>query len=133
MARKDLEQIMVSEKVKLRMSLKEIKTLLDGLEKEGKVDTEDVLKKLGRGPKRECINKALIQRKEVRKSFDHFDKEKKGYITRDEFKTVLENKVSSNITQEEVNKMMDQADKDGDGQIDFEEFLKAFSYMASKV
>ena len=31
MARKDLEQIMVSEKVNLRMSLKEIKTLLDGL------------------------------------------------------------------------------------------------------
>ena len=85
---------------------------------------EDVLKKLGRGPKRECINKALIQRKEVRKSFDHFDKEKKGYITGDQFKTVLENKISSNITQEEVNKMMEQSDKDGDGQIDFEEFLK---------
>ena len=91
------------------------------------------MKKLGRGHKRESINKALIQRKEVRKCVDHFDKEKKGYITRDQFKTVLENKVSSNIAQGEVNKMMEQADKYGDGQIDFEEFLKAFSYMASKV
>ena len=133
MTKEEMEQILVSVKVKSRMSLKEIKTLIDTVANDGKVDTEDLLKKVGRGPKREVINKAIIQRSVIRKQFDNYDKEGKGYITRDEFKRVLENKVSSNITTEEVDKMMEEADKDGDGQIDYEEFLKAFSYMQAKL
>ena len=130
MAKEEVEQTLISEKVKLRMSLKEIKTLINGVEKDGKVDTDELLKKVGRGPKREVMNKAFTQRKIIRKQFDNYDKDQKGYITKDEFKTVLENKVSSNITAEEVDKIMKETDKDGDGQIDYEEFLKAFSYMA---
>ena len=132
MPRAEIEQILVSEKVKLRMSLKEIKTLLNDLEKDGKVDTDELLKKVGRGPKRELINKSIQQRNVIRKQFDHWDKDGKGYITKEEFSKVLQNKISSNITEAEVNKMMENADKDGDGQVDFEEFLKAFSYMALK-
>ena len=133
MTKEEIEQILVSVKVKSRMSLKEIKTLIDSVQQDGKVDTEELLKKVGRGPKREVINKAIIQRSVIRKQFDNYDKEKKGYITKDEFKRVLENKISSNITTEEVDKMMEEADKDGDGQIDYEEFLKAFSYMQAKL
>ena len=133
MAKEEVEQTLISEKVKLRMSLKEIKTLINGVEKDGKVDTDELLKKVGRGPKREVMNRAFTQRKILRKQFDGYDKDQKGYITRDEFRKVLENKVSSNITPEEVDKMMEDADKDGDGQIDYEEFLKAFSYMQAKL
>ena len=133
MAKEEVEQTLISEKVKLRMSLKEIKTLINGVEKDGKVDTDELLKKVGRGPKREVMNRAFTQRKILRKQFDGYDKDQKGYITRDEFRKVLENKVSSSITPEEVDKMMEDADKDGDGQIDYEEFLKAFSYMQAKL
>ena len=75
----------------------------------------------------------ITQRKILRKQFDSYDKDQKGYITRDEFKNAVVNKVSSKVTAEEVDKMMEEADKDGDGQIDYEEFLKAFSYMQAKL
>ena len=110
------------------MTQKEIKTLLDGLEKEGKIDTEEMLKKVGRGTKWGLIKKAIVQRNELRKQFDHWDKNQVGFITKDDFRKILQNKISSNITEEEVNKIMEKTDNDGDGQIDFEEFLKAFSY-----
>jgi Ca2+-binding EF-hand superfamily protein len=133
MAKAEAEQTLIAEKVKLRMSLKEIKTLINDVEKDGKVDTDELLKKVGRGPKREVMNKAFTQRKIVRKQFDNYDKDQKGYITKDEFQKVLENKISSKITQGEVDKMMEDTDRDGDGEIDFEEFLKAFSYMQAKL
>ena len=77
MTKEEIEQILVSVKVKSRMSLKEIKTLIDSVQQDGKVDTEELLKKVGRGPKREVINKAIIQRSVIRKQFDNYDKEGK--------------------------------------------------------
>ena len=115
------------------MSLKEIKTLLNGLDTDGKIDTEELLKKVGRGPKRELINKALIQRSVIRKQFEKYDEDGKGYITADEFRKAVEHKFSSNLSSDEISKMMKDADKDGDGQIDYEEFLKAFSYLPAKL
>ena len=65
MAKEEVEQTLISEKVKLRMSLKEIKTLINGVEKDGKVDTDELLKKVGRGPKREVMNMYLYLVKEA--------------------------------------------------------------------
>ena len=132
MARETIEHILLCEKLRLRMSPKEIKTLLDGLEKEGKVDSDELLQKVGRGPKWGLIKKAMVQRDVIRKQFDHWDKDQKGYISKEELKTVLQNRISSNISEDEVTKMMESVDNDGDGKVDFEEFLKAFSYMKFK-
>ena len=128
----EVEKLLLAEKVKLRMSLKEIKTLLANLDKDGKIDTDELLQKVGGGPKKNIIKKSLEQRSVVRKQFEKYDKDGKGYITSEEFRKVVQNKFSSTMTAEEIEKMMKDADKDGDGTIDYEEFLKAFSYAFAK-
>ena len=49
--REEVEKLLLAEKVKLRMSLKEIKALLADLDKDGKIDPDELLQKVGGGPK----------------------------------------------------------------------------------
>jgi len=58
-----------------------------------------------------------------------YDLNKNGYITRDEFKVILNMMVGANITAEQLDSIADrtitEADFDQDGKISFEEFCRA--------
>jgi len=65
----------------------------------------------------------------LRFAFSMYDLNKNGYITRDEFKFILNMMVGSNITPDQLESIADrtitEADADKDGKISFEEFCKA--------
>ena len=100
---KEMEQMLMEEKIKLRMSLKEIKTLLGDLDKDGDgtIDIQEFLDKVGTGSKRDVIHKALVKRAGIRKQFEKYDKDGSGFITRDEFTKVVEDKYGQNISSKE--------------------------------
>uniref|UniRef100_A0A183GIA8 EF-hand domain-containing protein n=1 Tax=Heligmosomoides polygyrus TaxID=6339 RepID=A0A183GIA8_HELPZ len=61
-------------------------------------------------------------------AFQMYDLNKNGYITREEFKVILNSMVGANITAEQLDKIADrtieEADGDNDGRISFDEFCR---------
>uniref|UniRef100_A0A0N5B6K0 Calcineurin B homologous protein 1 n=1 Tax=Strongyloides papillosus TaxID=174720 RepID=A0A0N5B6K0_STREA len=78
------------------------------------------------GKKNEGINS---RREKLRFSFSMFDLNKNGFITREEFKVILNMMVGNNITTDQLECIADrtitEADTNNDGKISFEEFCKA--------
>lgn len=58
-----------------------------------------------------------------------YDLNKNDYITREEFKVILNSMVGANITSDQLDKIADrtieEADADRDGKISFDEFCRA--------
>ena len=127
----EMEQMLMEEKIKLRISAKEIKALMKELDKDGDgtIDIEEFLDKVGSGSKRDVIHKALVRRSGIRRAFKKYDKDENGYITIDEFRRVVEDKYSSKVSSKELSKLMKAADRNGDGKLDYDEFLKSFTYF----
>ena len=130
----EMEAMLMEEKIKLRMSVKEIKNLLKELDKDGDgtIDVQEFLDKVGSGSKRDVIHKALVKRSGIRKAFEKYDSDGNGYITIDEFRKVVEDKYGSKLTSKEIKKLMKDADTNSDGKIGYDEFLKAFTYFKPK-
>ena len=118
-------------KRKLRMTERELGKLIKEIDQngDGNIDVEEFLNMVENGPKRDIICKALIQRAGIRKSFQKYDRDGNGVITRDEFRKIVEDKYQTTLTKPQVDEMMNQADVDQSGNIDYEEFLKAFAYF----
>ena len=96
---------------------------------DGKVDVSEFVNMIEGGSKRDIICKALIQRAGIRKAFEKYDKDGNGYITRNEFRKIVEDKYQATLMASQVDALMDQADVDKSGKIEFEEFMKSFSYF----
>ena len=130
----EMEAMLMEEKIKLRMSVKEIKNLLKELDKDGDgtIDVQEFLDKVGSGSKRDVIHKALVKRSGIRKAFEKYDSDGNGYIALDEFRKVVEDKYGSKLTSKEIKKLMKEADTNSDGKIGYDEFLKAFTYFKPK-
>ena len=82
----------------------------------------------GRSNKSDVIHKTFILRAKARKVYKEYDTDGNGYITKDEFQVICENKYPYKLSSEEVDELMEEADKDKSGIIDYEEFIKAFLY-----
>ena len=127
----ELESLLRSLKTRLGMSEKDIKKLLTDFDQngDGTIDIQEFLNMIQSGTKRDAIHKALIQRSGIRKAFNKYDKDGNGFITRDEFRRVVEDKYQAKLTAKQVDALMIQADTNKDGRIDYEEFLRAFTYF----
>ena len=132
----EMDSLLTSVKRKLRMSKAEITKLVKDADQncDGDVDIEEFLDMIeidnieGRSNKRDIIHKAFIQRGIARKAYEEYDTDRNGFITRDEFRIICENKYPYKLSEIEIWELMNEADKDGSGKIDYEEFLKAFLY-----
>ena len=59
---------------------------------------------------------------EMSVAFKMFDKDKNGYIERDELKQMM-TKLGEKLTDGEIDEMMKEADTDNDGRVNYNEFL----------
>ena len=59
---------------------------------------------------------------EMKVAFEMFDKDKNGYIERDELKQMM-TKLGEKLTDREIDEMMKEADTDKDGRVNYNEFL----------
>ena len=76
---------------------------------------------------RDIIIKAFTIRSAIRKQFVDLDKNKDGYITREEFKKSLEKTSKSKLSKAQMDKIMQNADANGDNKIDYDEFITAMT------
>ena len=123
--------LLKSLKRKLSLSEKAIIKLVKDTDQngDGKIDIDEFVSFLENGTKKDVIRKALIQRSGIRKAFEKYDIDGNGFITRNEFRRIVEDKYQSTLMPSQVDALMDQADLNKSGEIDFDEFIKAFAYF----
>jgi hypothetical protein len=81
------------------------------------LDTDEILRKR---------STSLHYHQKARKLFDHFDKDKSGFVDPEEFQAILE-KLGMTVNAEETAMIFQTLDKDKSGDIDFEEFLEWYT------
>ena len=72
-------------------------------------------------------NQTVSPADEMRQMFKIFDPEQKGYVTKEELKTVLKEKLKLPFTDQQIDGMLDYADSAGDGRINYYEFIQMMS------
>ena len=92
----------------------------------GSVDIMEFLILMSDRKKKELsdlLRKAIALRASIRKAFKEFDKNGDGFITKKEFKKVVQKRNGVRISAEQLDVMLKDADKNGDGKIDYDEFV----------
>lgn len=66
---------------------------------------------------------------DLKEAFDKFDRNKDGYITREEFSYAL-NELNIKRLESHIDEMMESSDKDRDGKLSFDDFVKSYNSTA---
>ena len=116
------------------MSDRDVAKLIKEVDKngDGSVDVKEFLSLMKTGKNREVLHKELIKRSGIRKAFEKYDQDGNGFITRDEFRKVVEDKYQTRMMPDQINEIMSKVDVDESGKIEYDEFLKAFTYFPVK-
>jgi len=71
-----------------------------------------------------CMKSKIYLREDYLKmTFEYFDKDKSGFITRDELRKVLRSEEGLNIPDREIEKLIKEVDFNHDDKIDYNEFI----------
>ena len=130
-SRSELAILLKSMKRKLGLSENAITKLVNqtDLDGDGTIDFNEFLNLVENVETKKALHKALIQRAGIRKAFERYDKEGKGFLVRHEFKRALEDKYEAVLAPTQVDALMNRVDTDKSGKIEFDEFIKTFSYF----
>lgn len=71
-------------------------------------------------------NMANNQRKEYTQAFEVFDKDKDGFVSRQELKTIMRS-LGQNPSEDDIEELMVTADSNQDGKISYDEFMTLIS------
>ena len=127
----EIEALLESIPMGFRLTDKEIRDSFEelGPNINGKVDVEQFLNTIKNATKREAIYRGLVERSDVRKAFEKYDRDGNGYISRDEFNAVVRDKYQAKLTNTQIQQMMKTVDINEDGKIEYDEFCRAFRYF----
>ena len=114
----------------LRMNDSAIEQLLKDFDKDGSggIDVSEFIIWMGNRKNmamKKKIHKAIIMKSPIRQAFRAFDTNGDGFISRKEFRQVMQKQKGRYfcIKEEQLDAMMAQYDKNGDGKIDYDEFV----------
>ncbi len=100
----------------LKDMIKEVDT-----NKDGKVQFHEFLELMSHKMKDHDSEEEMLE------AFKIFDIDNTGYVTKDDFKVVM-NHLGEAMTPDELDEMIKDNDDDGDGQLNFEEFKKMMTF-----
>ena len=133
----ELETLLKSLRLKLRISETDIRRALKKIDKNGDgiVDTEELVRIIKKYDIEGVIYKALSHRSQMRKEFQKYDADNSGFITKDELVHVFNERTGVVVSEAQLDGMMNDHDVDDDGQINYEEFcvMMTTSVMQKKV
>ena len=121
----ELEHLLKSMRIKLRLSETEIRRALKQIDSngDGTVDIQELMDIIYKFDTAGIIYKALHQRSEIRKDFKRFDADKSGFISIDELVQVVRDRTGILVPEKYILPLMKDCDENDDDKIDYEEFV----------
>ena len=121
----ELEGVLRCMRSKLQASEAEIQHAIKDIDRDGDgiIELREYLKSRKDKTSQDLIHRALVQRSKIRKSFQRFDEDNSGYITKDEFMSVISDRAGIRVTADQVDVMLHDCDQDNDGKVNYEEFV----------
>ena len=121
----ELAGVLRSMKTKLEVSEADIERTLKDIDQDGDgtIDIEEYVKSRKNKTNRDLLHRALSQRARIRRQFHRYDRDKSGYVTKDELIAVIQATSGVTVTLEQTEKIIQNNDQDDDGKIDYEEFV----------
>ena len=130
----ELERVLYSLRIKLKLNDGDIKRLIKEIDKDGNgdVDLKEYRKYMkgntaslqGNTPLHmNLLYRALFQLSLIRKEFQKFDIDESGYITKDELLQVVMSRTGDHFSDDELEDIFKETDLNSDGKIDYEEFV----------
>ena len=109
---------------KLKMSQQDVSNLLEefDIDGNGTINVCEFLILMANKKNRKLIHRAIVLRTRIRRTFNELDRDGNGYISKEEFKSVMR-KQGLPLKKSQLNAIMAEADKNGDGKIDYDEFV----------
>ena len=133
----ELETLLRSMRIKLRQSESDIRKTLKIIDTngDGTVDMGELNGIIEQYDTDGIIYKALSQRSEIRKEFEKYDRDRSGFITKDELVNVVKDRTGVEVSEKHLERMLKDCDDNDDNQINYEEFctLMTKSFMQKKV
>ena len=122
----ELGILLRSMRIKLKISESQIKRALRQIDinGDGTVSGEEMLRVLEKFDTDGIVYKALNERATIRKDFLTYDTDGSGYISKDEFFNIIENRTGWAINKEQMELIMIDVDENNDNKFSYEEFVK---------
>ena len=134
---KELEDILRSMRLKLKLTDKQIERVLKQIDTngDGSIDSDELMVVLEKYDTEGVVYKALHLRSSIRQEFLKYDEDGNGYITKDEMVEIIKDRTGLTIPQKQIERLMKDSDKNDDGKVNYEEFvaLMSKSVMQKKV
>jgi len=121
----ELARVLRSMKTRLAVTEADIQRTLKDIDRDGDgtIDIEEYVKSRKNKTNRDVLHRALSARARIRRQFNRYDKDKSGYVTKDELIEVIKATSGVTLTSEQTEKIIQNNDQDSDGKIDYEEFV----------
>ena len=121
----ELGDILKSMRLKLRLTDHQITRVLKQIDSngDGTIDTEELMDILEKFDTEGVVYKALHHRSSIRKSFQEYDQDNSGFITKDELVEIIKDRTGIKVPERHLERLMEESDKNDDDQINYEEFV----------
>jgi Ca2+-binding EF-hand superfamily protein len=121
----ELGEILRSMRLKLKLTDVQIKRVLKQIDSngDGTVDSEELMEVLQKFDTDGIVYQALHHRSSIRTTFQKYDQDGSGFITKDEMVEIIKDRTGIKVPEKHLERMMQDCDKNDDNKINYEEFV----------